>query len=72
MPIVDYKDTVTGEVFEEFIRGKVIPSEMVSPAGNRAERIFTTGSFGFEFKGPGFYETDYKRKSGPADAGVQG
>jgi len=71
MPIVDYKDTVTGEIFEEFIRGKVIPDEVVSPSGNTAERIYTTGSFSFEFKGPGFYETEYKRKSAPPNAGLQ-
>ena len=71
MPTVDYEDEVTGDVFEVFIRSKEIPERIESPEGNPAKRIFTTGSFGFEFKGPGFYETEYKRKSGPPNAGLQ-
>lgn len=71
MPIVDYEDEVTGDIFEVFIRTKDIPERVESPAGNAAKRIFTMGSVGFEFKGPGFYETEYKRKSPPPNAGMQ-
>ena len=63
MPMVDYKDTITEEVFEVFIRSKDIPETVINPeTGNESERIFTVGSFGFEFKGPGFYATEYKNK----------
>jgi predicted nucleic acid-binding Zn ribbon protein len=62
MPIVDYKDSVTGEVFEVLIKSGDIPQQMINEqTGNMSERIFS-GNVGFEFKGTGFYETDYKRK----------
>lgn len=63
MAMVDYKDEVTGEVFEQFIRTKDIPEEVIhEETGNKAKRVYSVGSFGFEFKGPGFYQTDYKNK----------
>lgn len=63
MPIVDYKDSVTGEIFEVLIKSGDIPQEIINDeTGNKAERIFS-GNVGFEFKGSGFYETDYKRKT---------
>lgn len=62
MPTVDYKDDITGEIFEEFIRSGEIPEHLKNPnTGNQATRIFS-GSLGFEFKGTGFYATDYKGK----------
>lgn len=62
MPIVDYKDSVTGEIFEVLIKSGDIPQEIINEeTGNKSERIFS-GNVGFEFKGTGFYETDYKRK----------
>lgn len=62
MPTVDYKDDVTGEVFEEFIKSGKIPEKMKNPkTGNESSRIFS-GNLGFEFKGSGFYATDYKGK----------
>lgn len=61
--MVDYIDVETEEVFEVFIRTKDIPDEVENPStGNISKRIFTVGSFGFEFKGPGFYATEYKNK----------
>lgn len=66
MPTVDYKDKITGEVFEVFHRTKDIPDIVINPkTGNESDRIFSTGSFGFEFKGPGFYATEYKNKERP-------
>jgi len=63
MLIVDYKDSVTGEVFEVYIRSGDIPQEIINDkTGNKSERIFS-GNVGFEFKGTGFYETDYKRRN---------
>ena len=63
MPIVDYKDEKTNEVFEVFIRTKDIPEEVTNEkTGNKAKRIYSVGSVGFEFKGPGFYATEYKNK----------
>ena len=63
MPMVDYKDLETGDVFELYIRSKDIPDTVKNPeTGNDSERLFTIGSVGFEFKGPGFYATEYKNK----------
>lgn len=62
MPIVDYKDNITGEVFEVYLRSNDIPETIVNEnTGNEATRLYS-GNVGFEFKGSGFYETDYKRK----------
>ena len=62
MPTADYKDTVTEEVFEIFFKTHPIPEKAVNPkTGNESLRIFS-GNVGFEFKGTGFYETDYKNK----------
>jgi len=63
MPIVDYQDLGTGEIFEVYIRSGEIPEEMINEnTGNKAKRIYS-GKVGFEFKGAGFYETDYKNKN---------
>lgn len=62
MPIVDYKDEITGDVFEVFVRSGEIPETTINEqTGNQAKRIYS-GNVGFEFKGTGFYETDYKKK----------
>lgn len=61
MPLADYKDEITGETFEILIKSGPIPEEVINEkTGNKAKRIFS-GNVGFEFKGTGFYETDYKR-----------
>lgn len=63
MPNVDYKDDVTGEVFEELIRTQPIPEKIKNPTtGNDSSRIYSVGAVGFEFVGTGFYHTDYKNK----------
>lgn len=63
MPTSDYKDNETGEVFEMYFRTREIPETVINPnTGNESTRILTNGSIGFEFKGPGFYATEYKNK----------
>ena len=63
MPIADYKDEQTGEIFEVLIKSGPIPDEVINDkTGNVSKRIFS-GNVGFEFKGSGFYETEYKRKT---------
>lgn len=62
MPTVDYRDDITGEVFEELIRTQPIPEKIKNPiTGNDSSRIYS-GNVGFEFVGTGFYATDYKGK----------
>lgn len=63
MPIVDYKDEITEEIFEVLIKSGEIPTQIINErTGNVSKRIFS-GNVGFEFKGTGFYHTDYKNKS---------
>lgn len=63
MPIIDYKDDITGDIFEVYFRNHDIFETTINPeTGNTATRIYS-GNVGFEFKGTGFYETDYKRKN---------
>lgn len=62
MPLIDYKDDVTGEIFEVLIRTSNVPEKIQNPdTGNESTRIYS-GRVGVEFKGSGFYETDYKNK----------
>ncbi len=62
MPTADYIDTVTNEIFEKFFVSRPIPETVINEnTGNEARRIYS-GNIGFEFKGTGFYETDYKKK----------
>lgn len=62
MPTVDYKDEKTGEIFEVYLRSNEIPESIINEkTGNISHRIYT-GNVGFEFKGPGFYATDYTNK----------
>jgi predicted nucleic acid-binding Zn ribbon protein len=62
MPIVDYEDVKTGEIIEVYIRTGEIPETVINDSsGNEAKRVYS-GKVGFEFRGTGFYETDYKNK----------
>lgn len=62
MPLIDYKDEITGDVFEVLIRTSDVPEKIKNPdTGNDSVRIYS-GHVGFEFKGSGFYQTDYKNK----------
>jgi predicted nucleic acid-binding Zn ribbon protein len=62
MPTCDFRDEVTGEVFEEYFRSHPIPENIINAAtGNNSSRVYS-GNVGFEFKGTGFYATDYKNK----------
>lgn len=63
MPTSDFKDNITGEIFEVYFRSHPIPETTKNPnTGNDSTRVYS-GNVGFEFKGTGFYETDYKRNS---------
>jgi predicted nucleic acid-binding Zn ribbon protein len=63
MPTADYKDNITEEIFEVYFRNNNIPDTITNEkTGNLSTRIYS-GNVGFEFKGSGFYETDYKRKN---------
>lgn len=63
MPIVDYIDSVTHEIFEVYYKTSEIPEQIIhEKTNNLATRVYS-GKVLPVFKGSGFYETDYKKKS---------
>ncbi len=65
MPTYDYRCDACGHEFEEFqaMSAKVL-RRCPACRKQRLRRLFGTGA-AIIFKGSGFYETDYKRKSPP-------
>ncbi|OAM87899.1 zinc ribbon domain-containing protein [Termitidicoccus mucosus] len=64
MPTYDYVCTKCGHEFEVFQSMKDKPlTKCPKCKKGRVKRLIGTGA-GLLFKGTGFYETDYKRKSG--------
>ena len=62
MPIADFQDEVTNEVTEVYFKTKEIPETIISEkTGNVCKRLVSAPG-GFQFKGPGFYATEYKNK----------
>jgi len=64
MPTYDYRCKRCGHRFEAFQSIVSVPIKVCpSCHGETVERLISGGA-GIIFKGSGFYETDYKRKSG--------
>jgi putative FmdB family regulatory protein len=63
MPTYDYKCRSCGLIFELFQNITAEPVAVCAQCGREAKRLISSGA-GVIFKGTGFYETDYKRKSG--------
>jgi putative FmdB family regulatory protein len=63
VPTYDYECTHCKHIFEHFqnINDPVLTK--CPKCGNKLKRLIGSGS-GIIFKGTGFYETDYKKKSG--------
>jgi putative FmdB family regulatory protein len=69
MPTYDYVCTKCGHEFEVFQSMKDKPlTKCPKCKKGRVKRLIGTGA-GLLFKGTGFYETDYKRKSGAKEKG---
>jgi putative FmdB family regulatory protein len=69
MPTYDYVCTKCGHAFEVFQSMKDKPlSRCPKCKRGRVKRLIGSGA-GLLFKGSGFYETDYKRKSGAPEKG---
>lgn len=66
MPTYDYVCDGCGRKFEEFQQMSAAPLETCSECGGMLRRLIGKGA-SLVFKGPGFYETDYRRK--PAGKG---
>ena len=66
MPTYDYRCTKCGHAFEAFQRMTEARLSRCPKCKGRVKRLIGKGA-GIIFKGSGFYETDYRRKS---DKGV--
>ncbi len=62
MPTYDYKCDKCGNQFEKFEKMSDHPKAKCPKCSGTAHRLIGGGS-GVIFKGTGFYETDYKKKS---------
>ncbi|MBI3601301.1 MAG: zinc ribbon domain-containing protein [Candidatus Omnitrophica bacterium] len=67
MPTYQYECTACGHEFED-LQSMTEPKFVKCPkcGKNKLVRLIGSGS-GVIFKGSGFYETDYKKKSSPAE-----
>ena len=63
MPTYEYECRKCGYRFEKFQPITAAPVKTCPQCKGRVARLLSGGA-GFIFKGPGFYQTDYKR-SGP-------
>lgn len=64
MPTYDYLCAACGHAFEEFqTMSEPVLTKCPKCGKRRLRRLFGTGA-GIIFKGSGFYETDYKKKTG--------
>lgn len=64
MPTYEYVCSACGHAFEDFESMSAKPQVKCPKCGKRRlRRLFGTGA-GIIFKGSGFYETDYRKKSG--------
>jgi putative FmdB family regulatory protein len=71
MPTYEYECTKCNHAFEEFQRITAEPLKRCPKCKGKLRRLMGAGS-GIIFKGTGFYETDYKRKSGGGPKGEGG
>ncbi|MEA3310814.1 MAG: FmdB family zinc ribbon protein [candidate division WOR-3 bacterium] len=62
MPIYEYRCKICGYAFERLQPISAEPLRRCPKCGSPVKRLIGTG-IGVIFKGSGFYETDYKRKS---------
>jgi putative FmdB family regulatory protein len=62
MPHYDYQCEKCGHRYEKFQQMTDAPDTVCPECGAPVRRLIGTGA-GLVFKGSGFYETDYKRKS---------
>lgn len=68
MPTYDFQCNHCNTVFECNVPIKDMKKAVKCQCGGKAYKIFTCGRLGFEFKGTGFYETDYKRAKPATEA----
>ncbi len=67
MPTYEYECEVCGYKFEEFQPISAEPLKRCPKCGKNSLRRLIGVGMGIIFRGSGFYETDYKRKSDTGD-----
>ena len=70
MPTYDYECTMCGYRFEVFHDMNSTLTKRCPKCRGKAKKLISGGS-GLIFKGPGFYITDYKKKSSKNDTAVE-
>ena len=71
MPLYEYKCSKCNEVFEVLQRFSDAPLKLHEGCGGKVHRLLTAPSF--QFKGSGFYITDYSHKhASSASNGAEG
>ncbi len=71
MPTYEYECTVCGHVTDVFHSMKAKPRVKCPECGSSTKKRIGAGA-GIIFKGSGFYETDYKRKSNSKEPKPEG
>ena len=66
MPIYEYKCSKCGKIFERLQSVAAAPLRKCIYCQGRVEKIISQSSF--QFKGSGWYITDYKKKGAKSDA----
>lgn len=69
MPTYEYECEACGHAFEQFQSMSDKPVKKCPDCKKLKVRRLIGSGAGIIFKGSGFYETDYKRKSAPASSG---
>ncbi|HRV30229.1 MAG TPA: zinc ribbon domain-containing protein [Kiritimatiellia bacterium] len=67
MPTYEYECRKCGHRFEKFQPITAAPVKTCPQCKGRVARLLSGGA-GFIFKGPGFYQTDYKRSGFPGES----
>lgn len=70
MPTYEYECRACGHRFELFQRMTESPRKRCPRCKGKVQRLIGKGA-GIIFKGSGFYETDYKKKTGGETAGKE-
>jgi putative FmdB family regulatory protein len=71
MPTYEYECSKCGHVFEKFQSMSEPPAKRCPACRGGVKRLIGAGA-GILFKGTGFYETDYKKKSGGSEKRTTG
>lgn len=70
MPLYEYRCRKCGNVFEKIQKFSDAPLTKCAKCGGKLEKLLSPPAI--QFKGTGWYVTDYARKSSPGSSGSNG